>query len=195
MYTVDNILPLTIYRDKLDFQITNELIDQSFRIEHNGTMQGDNMYVLEQEDLKGLREEILKHISICAKEVFKYEDYDFYITNSWVNYNQVNSRHTLHCHANSIFSGVFYIKLPERYSSITFERQPFPQISLQPSSYVKSNSQAWDIKVQENDLIIFPSTALHEVKPVCGDRICIAFNTFARGKFGWDGGSNILELR
>ena len=196
MYTVENLLPLTIYRDKLEYKVTANLFDETFkRQSYNDTVQGDDVYVLEREDLKELKDEILKHICICAKEVFKYKNYEFYITNSWVNYNPANSVHTIHSHANSIFSGVFYIKLPQKYSSISFDRQPVTQLSLFSTEFVPANSQQWDLLVEENDIIIFPSTAMHQVKPVSGDRISLAFNVFARGTFGHDGGTNTLELK
>ena len=199
MHTVEHILPTTIYRDKLEYKITedfvNNLFDGTFKKQYNETMQGNDLYVLEREDLKDLKDELLKHINICAKEVYKYQDYEFYITNSWVNYNPAGSRHTTHNHSNSIFSGVFYIKLPEKYSAVSFDRVPFHQISLCPTEYVPANSYQWGVLVEESDLLIFPSAALHQVNYVPGDRISLAFNTFARGQFGTVNYANILELR
>jgi ectoine hydroxylase-related dioxygenase (phytanoyl-CoA dioxygenase family) len=45
------------------------------------------------------------------------------------------------------------------------------------------NSMEWTVPVEDLDIIIFPSTLFHYVKPNTSnrDRISIAFNTFARG--------------
>ena len=60
------------------------------------------------------------HISMGLKE-----DYKSYITESWLNINPPRSYNTKHLHPRSLFSGVYYISVPEGdCGQIIFEREP-----------------------------------------------------------------------
>ena len=47
------------------------------------------------------------------------------------------------------------------------------------------NSDSWWLEVEENSLILFPSSLTHAVEKIETDlRVSLSFNTFLKGNFG-----------
>ena len=130
----------------------------------------------------------------------KYDEYDFdfRITQSWLNKTLRNSDgHHIHNHPNSFISGVFYVRVNPDVDYIVFSRpnQQFFQFPIK--EYNIFNSYQWAVNVSEGQLLLFPSTLIHEVKPpkvggmissddtdVYADRISLSFNVFPTGRIG-----------
>ena len=108
---------------------------------------------------------------------------NFYITESWINYNNYKDFTHQHNHPNSIISGVYYIETLEK-DFIKFIK-PKNEIRFESYSYNLYNSGAWDVPVINNLLILFPSHLEHNVgqniQVPHKERISLAFNTFVKG--------------
>ena len=138
----------------------------------------------------------------------KYDkyDFDFRITQSWLNKTLRNGDgHHIHNHPNSFISGVFYVRVNPDVDYIVFSRpnQQFFQFPIK--EYNTFNSYQWSVGVSEGQLLLFPSTLIHEVKPpkvsnmissdddAYADRISLSFNVFPTGRIG--DSVNLNELR
>ena len=141
---------------------------------------------LDDVKLADLKADIIKHISVYAQEIMKFDN-ELYITNSWKNVTVLDEQHIMHNHSNSIISGVLYLNVSDSQPSISFNRMTSPYLlNYLPAEFNLFNSIEWNVPVNDNDIIIFPSSCYHYVKPNTSNatRLTIAFNTFARGRFG-----------
>jgi uncharacterized protein (TIGR02466 family) len=104
------------------------------------------------------------------------------IKSAWINANNYKDFNKIHTHPGSFLSGVFYIKTPDNSGNIYFENpNPIVEHSLYGIKIRERNllnSISYEIKPQENDLLIFPSYLPHYVKPNLSneERISLAFN-------------------
>ena len=167
-------------------------------------------YILDK-GLSEIRFFIEKSIRTYVETVIiggKYDEYDFdfRITQSWLNKTLRNSDgHHIHNHPNSFISGVFYVRVKPDVDYIVFSRpnQQFFQFPIK--EYNTFNSYQWSVGVSEGQLLLFPSTLIHEVKPpkvsnmissdddAYADRISLSFNVFPTGRIG--DSINLNELR
>ena len=104
---------------------------------------------------------------------------ELYITESWIVYlNNGESVHQ-HNHPNSIISGVLY----HNEAEITFINEKRPVIWFDESEYNEFNSDEHKMKLKQGELILFPSTLAHCVRPIEQEktRMSLSFNTFVKG--------------
>ena len=105
------------------------------------------------------------------------------VTNLWWNYYNPGNYGELHCHSNGSpgtpnFSGVYFLDLQEE-NTLEFY-SPF----LSSSHPIKSTTHYMNTKdLGEGTVCIFPSTLLHQVKPVMKRRITLSFNIACRYPF------------
>jgi len=161
-----------------------------------------NKYIFETK-LVNLKQFCEKHIKIYVKEVLgiiEREDVTFHITQSWLNITKPGENHAAHWHPNSIISGVFYISIKE-YDQISFY-DPFykfkQMIQIERTHGQNWNADVYNINVNNNELILFPSWLEHGIAPnknTTTDRISLAFNVFVRGRIGFQGSLNELILK
>jgi hypothetical protein len=71
-----------------------------------------------------------------------------------------------------------------------------PSYSIPVKEYNLANSSFWTCPVNDNGIIYFPSTTLHEVGTNNSDknRISLGFNVFMRGELGDTKNLNLLQL-
>lgn len=180
------LFPIAVYRSNLRPLTDSELTilkRQPTYEQELGNNTSNVPYLLNEPGLEDLCKEIQTHIDNYVKEIMKVS-YEIYITNSWINLTHPGEQHMIHTHANSILSGVFYISVNNSNPSISFNRMNAPYLlHTMADEYNPFNSMEWNVPVEDNNIIIFPSTAYHYVKRNKSDntRISIAFNTFARG--------------
>jgi uncharacterized protein (TIGR02466 family) len=154
--------------------------------ENNGNVITINGYILNEIEMKDLKNICLVYLNFYLKEIYKAkDDVEIYITQSWINYSNKNEWHHRHNHPNSILSGVLYINTNET-DKIKFYDEKYNNIEIEPKVFDQNNAKSWWIKVKDGDLLIFPSSLEHEVPKVIGDkqRISIAFNSFIKGNLG-----------
>ena len=133
-------------------------------------------------ELAPLFDNILERVYITAKSSGFKPSLGVKLQSSWVNLNRKHDFNLSHRHPGSIFSGVYYIKVPENSGRIVFEN-PIAEHSLTigpevVEEYNHFTSDAWKLQPTEGKLIIFPSWLRHSVEPNLSndDRISLAFN-------------------
>ena len=101
------------------------------------------------------------------------------IQDCWLNVYSTADSQEIHCHANSLVSGVYYVKAPPGSSPLTFHH-PLADEMLKPS-YVEMtdiNCYGASFEAIEGRMILFRSSLRHSVKPskISDQRVSIAFN-------------------
>ena len=185
-FSIIPLFPLALYKSKFR-ELSHLELDTitTYPVEKQplGNSSSQAPYFLDTAGLEQLKSDIDQHVDTYVKEVMK-APYEVYLTNSWKNLTSQNEQHIMHNHTNSVISGVLYIKSSYIQPTISFHRmQPPYLLSWEPTEFNTFNSMEWTVPVEDGDIIIFPSTLFHYVKPNISnkDRISIAFNTFARG--------------
>lgn len=143
-------------------------------------------YILNNPTLKNLKEYFEKQINHYMHNHMEYsENYKFYITQSWANFNEKETFHHKHNHANSILSGVYYIGFHSAAIRFYKNFNTFP-LQFEVKNYNIVNSKSWFFAPQKNNLFLFPSQLEHSVEANENNepRISIAFNSFVKGKIG-----------
>ena len=150
-----------------------------------------NSYILECKELSGLKKFIEKHIDYYAHEFFKVSrKHQFYITQSWVNFNRKGETHHAHHHSNSLISGVFYVAgddCPINFSNAGYHifGRGFDVEIAESNLY---NAKGWRVSNDNFKLILFPSHVTHFVESNMHDtpRISLSMNTFIKGSMGME---------
>ena len=123
--------------------------------------------------------EIEKQANNFAKEIEINQSLK--LSNLWININGYKDFNLRHTHENSIISGVFYVKAPDKSSKITFYHPASKLMVREWNINLKRNnytSSVWSITPQKGRLLLFPSWLEHEVSPNLSQesRISISFN-------------------
>ena len=158
-------------------------------------------YVLNNEKLANLKEQIQNACNVFVKDELKVnDDVEFEMQNSWINRHSANEQNTLHWHSNAMISGVYYIQNEPGAGDIVFQKSHLyynlfhdtVRVSFkEPTQY---NTNEFYISPKSGDLVMFPSHLEHMVTPnlTTTPRYSLAFNFFARGTVG--GGTSELKL-
>lgn len=135
----------------------------------------DSYYQL-KENINQILDDV--HVSMGLKKSYKS-----HVELAWLNINPPKSYNVKHLHPRSLFSGVYYISVPEGDSgNIVFEREPL-MLSYLPNYIVEywndMTSGTATYAPEEGKLLIFPSWLLHwvETNNTDHDRISLSFNT------------------
>jgi uncharacterized protein (TIGR02466 family) len=194
-YIINGIFPCPVYIVKRDSNLSLkeekeiEKIIKEGMYRNTGNSSSDNSYIFNSK-LKKIKQFCEQQLKIYVEQVINpKEEFDFYITQSWLNINKPGEYHHNHSHPNSIISGVFYISTEED-DKITFtdpNHSTREVLKFKPKEYNIWNSTNWFFPTITNELILFPSWLNHKVEPnekATTDRISISFNTFVRGTLG-----------
>lgn len=201
-FEISGVFPVPIFHTELDREFTekelnfckNQINDANDNIGNNTS---NNNYLLEEKELKDIKNFIEKNIKVYMDNIVcPADDTQVYITQSWINYNGKNQFHHEHSHPNSYISGVLYIKADETIDSINFTNRQHSFIQPLIKNYNIWNSKEWWYPVKSKKLIIFPSSVTHNVfqKNDSNIRISLAFNTFVKGNIGSNVRLNELKL-
>ena len=191
------LFAVPIFNDKLDLDFDNILnLSKSFPYDHivlEDYFITSNTKILDLEVLSKLKEQILKKVNLFLYDNLKVnKEIEFYITTSWLVKFPKNGFAQKHIHSNSIFSGVVYLNTPTKGGEICFHKDnryhniSYPTLELVYDSWNINNSDFWKFTPSQGDIFLFPSNLTHSVEKNLSDneRISLAFNVFARGKFG-----------
>lgn len=165
----------------------------------------DNKYILNQPQMKNLKDCIQEQLNYFAHEVLAtIDDYNWEIQNSWCNRHGNGEYNTRHWHSNAMISGVYYIDCDSNTGNIVFSKSKGyhnlftdtvrPDFKNSEEYYNTFNTESYSICPKRGDLIMFPSHLEHEVMPNLSKstiRYSIAFNAWCRGTVG-DGTSRII---
>jgi uncharacterized protein (TIGR02466 family) len=124
---------------------------------------------------------ILNNVNYVSKKYFKLNR-SLGISNIWFNINRYRDNNSKHIHPNSLFSGVFYSKVPDNSGSIRFFNSESAEIffaDVDMMEFTKYNSSSYLLKPEVSFLHIFPSFLNHSVEPNLSnqERISFSFNT------------------
>jgi uncharacterized protein (TIGR02466 family) len=100
----------------------------------------------------------------------------FEITGLWVNVAAPGGAVRMHNHPNNFLSGVYYVQVQEGADSINFH-DPRPQTAVvRPpvTELTAYNADQVVVRVEEGDLLVFPSWLSHSVDPNRSDRVRIS---------------------
>jgi len=199
---VHELFPEPVYFSRLERVLTkkelrtiNKYKEKAYK--NHGNLTSLDKYVLENKALEDLKKDLNKEVINYFNEVVCTSNSIIpYITQSWINHTEVNQFHHLHSHGNSYVSGVFYIAANQEVDTIRFDKRSSSEIILEVLKYNIFNSNGWIRPVQTGDVLLFPSSLLHQVEPKKGmnTRISLSFNVFIKGKIGNNKGLTELVL-
>lgn len=132
--------------------------------------------------------EIEKLLNLSLETASKSINRALFIDNAWININRSSDYNSVHSHPNCILSSVFYLNIPknsqEGEGNIVFHRNRshndfgLDSAFNNPGIDDKYWSSRYLISPEDGDIIVFPSSLEHFVKPHYSDedRISIAMN-------------------
>ena len=197
-YYVDPIFSDPIYNSKINLDLkpyvglsliekqNSHSVDEDGKTLDNPTRVSTELYILNNEKFKNLKNEILTHLNVYTKDILKYTN-NFKITTSWITYTNPGSRGILHRHRNSLLSGIVYLQTNENSGNIIFEKyKNVNDFYVDRKEHNLFNSELWYYKPFDNKIVIFPSDIFHRIDKNKSNilRISIAFNAVPVGTFG-----------
>lgn len=169
--------------------VTNEELDWICSLEQRpntgNTTSVNNKILAHLTSMRNWLEECL--LNYFQNTINPKHDVTLRITQSWCNFSKPGQYHHKHAHPNSYISGVYYIQTnPD--DRIYFYRDDWQQIKFPAKNWNMFNSESWWFEANAGRLILFPSSLVHMVPTVQGEktRISISFNTFPVGYVGED---------
>ena len=142
----------------------------------------------QSDDLKGIHkpfEKLIDTIIIKGNSLAQTLDMNkVRLYNIWVNINGYKDTNISHSHTHSIFSGVYYVNVPNNSGNIVFEHPTYDTIQYDwnhdsVKSWNAYNSSLWTQVSKTGDMLLFPSWLKHYVKPNLNKkekRISLSFN-------------------
>ena len=106
--------------------------------------------------------------------------------NMWANINGPGNFNRPHLHPNSLFSGVYWIKTPQKSGNLmVYDPRPGVQLTMPNRKEGKLSPELWrevHYEPKAGRCIMFPSWLWHEVKPNESNqtRISVSFNFLQR---------------
>ena len=195
-FDIFNLFPTPVLKANIDRKFTKRELNfvekqKSKCVKNVGNTNTKDSYILNNKPFENIKtflnnccNEYLNTI-ICPKE----KNINLYITQSWLNYTTENQSHHHHSPPNSVVSGVLYFDCDKEKDKITFS-SPLNAKQIQPEigNYNIWNSDRWWLDLQTGEILLFPSSLMHQVETKVGTntRISLAFNTFYKGSLGSD---------
>ena len=138
--------------------------------------------------LKPVHDRIMLMAYGCADD-FGFNDYRLSMSNMWININGRGAYNHMHIHGGSMFSGVFYVKVPSCCCGELKFLRPLEYQAMKEYWGCNENFDRYDkdynnldhfIPPENNKLVMFPSWMQHSVDANASDhdRISISFNIF-----------------
>ena len=167
--------------------------------EGNGYMSEDTVWLDNNTEVKTIVEKYLEEYvyKVLAISEKHYLDH----CTSWVNVHKPGDSGVAHVHANSLFSGVLYVKVDKDSGPIRFNYPAIlptymtHQIEVDLEDNNIYNMREAIIHPNNKMILLFPSHQSHDIAPNSStiDRYSMAFNYFLKGKFG-NGAESRLSL-
>ena len=149
-------------------------------------------YILEKKEFADLKKFIERQLDLYVHGALKISPkHKFYITQSWLNFNEHGEDHHRHYHPNSLISGVFFID-GEYCPTVMLYSDGDPPFGKGWVFGIEEvniyNSGKWSCDNKKNAVLMFPSTTEHFVDDYigAGTRMSLSFNVFVKGNMGLD---------
>ena len=191
--TINSIFPTPIYTTKMDRGFTKQELQfvdnqKNKYINNQGNINTKDNYILNRKEFKNVK----KFLDQCCQDYLEKilspkNNIELYITQSWLNYTEENQYHHKHEHSNSVVSGVLYFDSDKEKDKIKFTNPVgYQQIKPEIKDFNIWNSETWWFALETGQLVMFPSSTIHQVETKKGNntRISLAFNTFYKGIIG-----------
>ena len=207
-----NLFPSSIIQDKIliNQEVKHGMIKEIETMVSNskninfkateGSWTGDTQgfeYIFKNEKFSFLLQEVKKIIIKYIKHLGINDDkIEIYMTRSWATVSNGKEKILPHKHRQSHISFAYYLKKNLEDSNITFHNEHFqneivPGLFTNPSMNTGGvlkeinlyNARSLDIKIEEDDILVFPSKALHGTQSnksnmgrisISGDIVCVA---------------------
>lgn len=189
---IHGLFPTPVVFSSIDREFTEQELEffkksgeTTYKNEGNTTSL--NRYIVNEPEMATIKAEIQTAIDYYMDNIIKAKpEVKAYITQSWMNFTSEKQWHHKHEHPNSFLSGVYYIDADKENDKITFFKNGYKQIKLQPSEWIWWNAESWWFEVESGKIVVFPSHLTHMVEQKAGKnvRCSLAFNTFLKGKIG-----------
>ena len=201
---VHQLFSKVVFETKLDYtkKDLDKLVKEfkKFNIKDTGeqssnTKATESKYILNNVKFKSIKKDILSQFYRFKDSVLKYENTDFDITTSWLALSNSENEGVSHNHRNSFYSGVYYLKVPEKSGGISFIDYNSQNFYITPTVENSYNSTKWAFEVKENLLLFFPSETYHTIlkNHSKDERISLSFNLVPNGKFGLNDSELIIN--
>lgn len=187
-YKKFELFPTPVYKSKIEVQDRWLKLCKSTEYDRMKTGNGDiskNRNILDNLDLKN---DIEDHINVYVRDWLKVHwKTEFYLTSSWLVQHKKGDWAQLHHHANSLISGVYYLKTPENSGDLFFHRNVnhllSANLAFETLEDTNINNDLIKFNVKEGMIIIFPSNVFHSIGKTnsIDSRYCIAFNSYIVG--------------
>jgi uncharacterized protein (TIGR02466 family) len=199
-FKVHELWPIPIYENYIP--VKSEWINFAENCKYDRMFSENGDYTVDKyilDNVIDLKNELFFHVNLFAEKYLKIVNTQFYFLNSWIVKHRPNDWAQAHHHINSLLSGVYYLKTEKNNGDINFIKDPKDQnifpLAITPNygEYNQSNSKYYKFEPKVGNLIIFPSTLMHEVTINKSNNIrySLAFNVFCKGIFG----KNEYELK
>lgn len=139
-----------------------------------------NHNLFQYPSVQKLREHIMAEAAAFAGAYgLDHQRHPLRLQECWVNIYDRGDGQEIHCHANSVLSGIYYVATPEGSGQLMFH-SPMADSMLEPPKREMNsmNVPATGLTPQAGTMILFRSWLRHSVMPSTGtdSRISIAFN-------------------
>jgi len=191
-YTKHQLWPTPVFQSKIKVKDEWLKMCDTTPYERMKTDNGDISIDRNILNSTSLKKDIEEHIDLYVRDWLKISDnIKFYFTSSWLVKHKPKDWSGMHYHANSLISGVYYLKVPENSGDIKFYKDGGKNAILETfrldySAYNFINTGVVAFNVKAGDLLLFPSNLSHSVTDnITNDtRYSLAFNCFIKGKLG-----------
>jgi len=186
------LFPTPLLETKVE--VTQELLEFVDGLTYKRTPSGDGFMsadcnILDSPEISHIKQEVDKKVKIYFHGICKYNyNAEPELSSSWAIVHHHKDHAQAHLHANSIISGIWYLKTPKNCGNISFMRDvmtPFGN-TLMFDQMECNNINSFDCEVEpkKDMMYIFPSILRHRVysNQTKSPRIALAFNYFVRGE-------------
>ena len=131
---------------------------------------------------------LTNELFVMQSEIYKKEKLTMkpVLGNMWANINYPGCFNRPHLHPNALFSGVYWIKAPEKSGNLMlYDPRPGVQMTMPSRKEGKLPPELWrevHYKPKAGTVVMFPAWLWHEVKPNESNdiRISVSFNFLQR---------------
>ena len=150
--------------------------------------------VLEHPNLLHLKNKIMQEFYTFKHQAMRYKN-KFEIVRSWIAKSEPGQSSNFHNHNNCMWSGVYYVDVPQKSGGITFENFDVQRFQLQVLDYNENNSDKVTIVPETDTIIFFPSEVYHKIETNESNmtRYSIAFNWLPIGEIGDDTSDSFIN--
>lgn len=187
---VENLFVSVLAHDKLEvdndalaefcFNLTNK--DTGRKVSNEGGYQSNIFDMSKTPELFNLHKQITEKVNSLHDFMGFKKSLRKTVDQCWVNINPPGTYNSMHTHQGGVFTGVYYVKVPENSGELQIVSPIPPFDFVMKDEYIETpnqfNSSNVIIQPKEGYLYLFPCWLAHQVKMNLSDqpRISIAFD-------------------